>query len=305
VVVETRDKVVGPPRADRPLSAARALFRAARPLQWTKNLLVFAGIVFAAELDDPERWANALLLFVAFCAGSSAAYLVNDVRDAEQDRAHPVKRSRPVASGELAPRVALGAAAALAVLALVLTVPTGAGALAIVACFLVLQAAYTLGLKDVVLIDGLVIAGLFVLRAAAGAVGIDVRLSPWLVLCTGLLALFLALGKRRGELVLVGADLTPGRPVLTGYSLELVDQLLAVVTAATISAYSIYTFTATDSEAMMLTIPFVIFGLFRYLYLMHKHDLGEEPDRLALSDVPILVTVALWVATAAVILVLA
>jgi 4-hydroxybenzoate polyprenyltransferase len=305
VAVEMRDEVVRPRPGAAGRSTVRALLRAGRPLQWTKNLLVFAGIVFAAEVADLHRWGEAFLIFVAFCAGSSAAYLVNDVRDAEQDRAHPVKRSRPVASGELAPRVALGAAAALAVLALVLTVPTGAGALAIVACFLVLQAAYTLGLKDVVLIDGLVIAGLFVLRAAAGAVGIDVRLSPWLVLCTGLLALFLALGKRRGELVLVGADLTPGRPVLTGYSLELVDQLLAVVTAATISAYSIYTFTATDSEAMMLTIPFVIFGLFRYLYLMHKHDLGEEPDRLALSDVPILVTVALWVATAAVILVLA
>jgi 4-hydroxybenzoate polyprenyltransferase len=305
VAVETREEVARPRRFAAGGSTAAALLRAARPLQWTKNLLVFAGIVFAAELDDPERWARALLLFVAFCAGSSAAYLVNDVRDAEQDRAHPVKRTRPVASGALAPRVALAAAAALAVLALLVAAPTGAGALAIVACFLVLQLAYTLGLKDVVLIDGLVIAGLFVLRAAAGAVGIDVRLSPWLVLCTGLLALFLALGKRRGELVLVGADLTPGRPVLTGYSLELVDQLLAVVTAATISAYSIYTFTATDSEAMMLTIPFVIFGLFRYLYLMHKHDLGEEPDRVALSDVPILVTVALWVATAAVILVFA
>jgi 4-hydroxybenzoate polyprenyltransferase len=305
VAVEMRDEVVRPRHAGAGRSTARALLRAGRPLQWTKNLLVFAGIIFAAEVADLQRWGETLLIFVAFCAASSAAYLVNDVRDAEQDRAHPVKRSRPVASGALAPRVALAAAAVLAVLALLVAAPTGAGAFAIVACFLVLQIAYTLGLKDIVLIDGLVIAGLFVLRAAAGAVGIDVRLSPWLVLCTGLLALFLALGKRRGELVLVGADLTPGRPVLTGYSLELVDQLLAVVTAATISAYSIYTFTATDSEAMMLTIPFVIFGLFRYLYLMHKHDLGEEPDRVALSDVPILVTVALWVATAAVILVFA
>jgi 4-hydroxybenzoate polyprenyltransferase len=162
---------------------------------------------------------------------------------------------------------------------------------------------YTVRLKHVVLLDTLVIAALFVLRAAAGAVGIDVRLSPWLVLCSGLLALFLALGKRRGELVMVGAELTPGRPVLEGYSLALVDQLLSIVTAATISAYSIYTFTATESAAMMLTIPFVVFGLFRYLYLMHRHDAGEEPDRIAVTDGPIIATVAVWVATAAVILV--
>ena len=304
VAVETREgrELVPGGRARR--SAVRTFVRAARPLQWTKNLLVFAGIVFAAELGDVGRWIEALLIFAAFCLASSAAYLVNDVHDAVEDRAHPVKRSRPVASGELPARTALVGAAILVLLALAAVVPAGWEAVAFVAAFLLLQAAYTARLKHVVLIDALVIAALFVLRAGAGAVGIDVRLSPWLVLCTGLLALFLALGKRRGELVLVGAELTPGRPVLEGYSLALVDQLVTIVTAATISAYSIYTFTATDSAAMMLTIPFVVFGLFRYLYLVHEHHVGEEPDRVALTDVPILATVALWVATAAVILVL-
>jgi 4-hydroxybenzoate polyprenyltransferase len=302
VAVDMRDERVLAPRSDARSWSWRALVGAARPEQWTKNLLVLAGIIFATELSDVRRWVEALLLFASFCAASSAAYLLNDIRDAPQDRAHPVKRARAIASGAVSTRAAATASIVLALVALALASPTGLGALGIVAVFLGSQAAYTLGLKDVVLIDALVIAWLFVLRAAAGAVGVDVRLSPWLVLCTGLLALFLALGKRRGELVLVGADATPGRPVLSGYSLELVDQLVSIVAAATISAYSIYTFTATDSAAMMLTIPFVVFGLFRYLYLVHRHDLGEEPDRVALTDPPIIGTIALWIATAALIL---
>ena len=280
-----------------------ALVRAARPAQWTKNLLVFAGILFAAKLGDLHRWVEAWLVFGAFSLASSAAYLFNDVRDVEQDRMHPTKRTRPIAAGELSSGVALAAAVVLGLAALGLAVPTGYEAVGLVVGFIALQLAYSFRLKEIVLIDALVISVLFVIRAAAGAVALDVRLSPWLVVCTGLLALFLALGKRRGELLLVGAAETPGRPVLEGYSLPLVDQLVAVVAAATISAYSIYTFTATESEAMMLTIPFVIFGLFRYLYLVHRRELGEEPDRLLLTDRPLLATVALWVATAASILV--
>ena len=274
-------------------------------MQWSKNLLVFAGIVFAVELDDAGRWVESILIFAAFCLASSASYLVNDTRDAADDRAHPIKRTRPVASGELSPTAALTGAAVIAVASILLVVPTGWESVASVGAFLALQAAYSAGLKHLVLVDALAIALLFVIRAVAGAVGIDVRLSPWLVLCSGLLALFLALGKRRGELVLVSRDETVGRRVLDGYSLELVDQLVAIVTAATISAYSIYTFTATDSSAMMLTIPFVVFGLFRYLYLLHERDLGEEPDRVALTDVPIMATVALWIASAGIILALA
>ena len=148
------------------------------------------------------------------------------------------------------------------------------------------------------------IAGLFVIRAAAGAEAVDVRISPWLLVCTALLALFLALAKRRGELVLVGADETPGRPVLEGYSLELVDQLVAIVAASTISAYTLYSFTARDSKAMMGTIPFVVFGMFRYLYLIHRRNLGEEPETVLLTDASLLLTAAGWAATSAVILAL-
>ena len=285
-------------------SPARAALAAMRPRQWPKNLLVFAGIVFAAQLGDPVRWAEALAAFVAYCAVSSAAYLLNDVRDAEQDRLHPVKRQRPIARGELSAKAALILAAALAAGALAIAGWLGPASVAFLVGFAALQVAYSFGLKHVVLVDVFVIAGLFVIRAAAGAAAVDVRISPWLLLCTVLLALFLALAKRRGELVLVGARETPGRPVLEGYSLELVDQLVSVVAASTVIAYSLYTFTARDSKALMVTIPFVIFGIFRYLLLVHRDDLGEEPEQVLLTDVPILVDIALWIVTAGLILAL-
>jgi 4-hydroxybenzoate polyprenyltransferase len=282
--------------------AARAALVAMRPRQWSKNLLLFAGIVFAAKLGDAGRWLEASGAFAAYCAASSAAYLVNDVRDAAADREHPVKRFRPVARGELPASAALRLAAALAVVAVASAAALGPWSLAFMGGFLALQAAYTLHVKHVVLIDVMAIAGLFVIRAAAGARAVDVKISPWLLLCTALLALFLALAKRRGELILVGAAETPGRPVLEGYSLTLVDQLVSVVAASTVIAYSLYTFTARDSKAMMVTIPFVLFGVFRYLLLMQRDSLGEEPENVLLGDLPILATLAGWALTSALIL---
>jgi len=285
-------------------SVLRAAVVALRPRQWSKNLLVFAGIVFAAKLGDAVRWGEAVAAFAAYCALSSAAYLVNDLRDREHDRWHPVKRERPVARGELSTRSAVTLAGVLGAAAVGIAAWLGLPSLGLALGFAGLQLAYSFGLKHVVLVDVFAIGGLFVVRAAAGAEAVDVRISPWLLLCTALLALFLALAKRRGELVLVGARETPGRPVLEGYSLELVDQLVSVVAASTVIAYSLYTFTARDSKALMVTIPFVIFGVFRYLLLVHRDDLGEEPEQVLLTDVPILAAVSLWVATAALILVL-
>ena len=285
-------------------SLPRAVFVALRPRQWTKNLLLFAGIIFAAKLGDLSRWVEAVAAFAAYCAASSASYLVNDVRDAPHDRLHPVKRARPIARGEVAPRLAIVLAVVSLVLAFALVVPLGVASVLFLCGFFVLQAVYTLSLKHIVLLDVMAIAGLFVVRAGAGAAAVDVRISPWLLLCTALLALFLALAKRRGELVLVGADATPGRPVLEGYSLALVDQLITVVAASTVISYCLYTFTARDSKAMMVTIPFVVFGVFRYLLLMHRRDLGEEPEEVLLRDLPILLCIAAWAVTAAVILVL-
>jgi 4-hydroxybenzoate polyprenyltransferase len=280
----------------------RAALVALRPRQWSKNLLLFAGILFAAELGDLVRWVEAATAFTAYCLASSAAYLANDVRDTESDRLHPLKRERPVARGELSRRAALGLAAALAVVALGLAFALGPVSAGLLALFLALQAAYTLSLRNLVLLDVMAIAGLFVVRAAAGAEAVDVRISPWLLLCTALLALFLALAKRRGELVLADQAATPGRAVLSGYSLPLVDQLVTVVVAATIVAYSLYTFGSEHSTALMATIPFVVFGLFRYLLLVHRDDLGEEPEQILLSDRPILAAVALWALTAAAII---
>lgn len=281
----------------RPRTRAGAVVAALRPRQWTKNLLLFAGILFAAQLGDVDRWVAALVAFAAYCAASSAAYLVNDVRDAASDRLHPTKRTRPVAKGELAPSAALVFAASLAGLALVLTAALGVLSLACMVAFLALQAAYSAWLKAVRLVDVLAIAGLFVLRAAAGAIAVDVRISPWLLLCTFLLALFLALAKRRAELRLEGPR---ARPTLAGYSSRVLDGLLALVAGAAIVAYTAYALTAHDSRWLVATVPLVVFGLARYLRLLHGRGLGEEPEAVLVTDLPILLTVAVWAAACAV-----
>jgi len=282
-------------------SGVRAALLSLRPRQWSKNLLLFAGIVFAAKLGDAGRWAEAVAIFLSYCAASSAAYLVNDLRDAAHDRLHPVKRERPIARGELQADRALVLAAMLAAGALAIAAALGFASLLFLLGFIALQLAYTLGLKRIVLVDVFVIAGLFVVRAAAGAAAVDVRISPWLLACTALLALFLGLAKRRGELVLVSADRTPGRPALGGYSLAVVDRLLGVVAAATAAAYGVYAVTA-HSAWMALTVPFVVAGLGRYLVLVHRHDLGEEPEHLLVADRLILGCVAAWAVLSAVIL---
>jgi 4-hydroxybenzoate polyprenyltransferase len=291
--------------AERAVPAARegegrAVVAAMRPRQWTKNLLLFAGILFAAQYDEPTKWIEAFVAFVAYCAASSAAYIVNDVLDADEDRRHPLKRTRPIASGALAPDRALKIAAMLAIFAVAAMSWFGWASVAYVTGFLALQGAYSWRLKQIVLIDVMAIAALFVIRAVAGAEAVDVRISPWLIVCTALLALFLALAKRRAELTVSGPE--GGRGALAGYSFPLVDQLVSIVAACTIVAYSLYTFEAREGSAMMATIPFVVFGIFRYLLLMHREDLGEEPESVLLSDGPILATIALWALTSALIL---
>ena len=280
----------------------RACFAAMRPRQWTKNLLVFAGIIFAAEMGDWRKWLEACVVFAAYCAASSAAYLANDVRDVEHDRLHPVKRLRPIARGELPERVALSLSAALVATALVLAALLGIWSLALVLAFLGLQAAYSLGLKHVVLADVATIAALFVIRAAAGAVAVDVHISAWLLVCTALLALFLALAKRRAEIALVAADATPGRPVLDGYSRDLVDRLLAAIAVSTVLVYAAYTLTAGTSKWMAMTIPFVAFGIGRYVLLVRGRGAGEEPEEVLLRDAPLLAAIVAWTATCAAIL---
>ncbi len=278
-------------------SAVRAALVSLRPRQWTKNLLVFAGIVFAGRLGDAASWSAAITAFAAYCAASSAAYLVNDLRDVRADRAHPIKRRRPIARGELHPRRAAALAASLAVAALVLAAALGPASALLALAFLALQALYTGRLRDVVLVDVIAIAGLFVIRAAAGAVAVDVRLSPWLLVCTGLLALLVALGKRRAEVVTAGASAT--RSTLARYPLPVLDQLLAAIAAATIAVYAIYTVAGRDSRALMVTIPLVVYGVLRYLLLVHRRGAGEDPENILLSDTPTVLTVVAWAVTCA------
>ena len=283
-------------------SKLRASLAAMRPRQWTKNLLVFAGIVFAAEIDDWQKWVAASVCFVAYCAGSSAAYLANDVRDVGLDRLHPVKRMRPIARGELSERGALSLALGLVATAIVISALLGVWSFVLVLVFLGLQAAYSLGLKHLVLLDVGTIAALFVVRAAAGAVAVDVRISPWLLVCTALLALFLALSKRRAEISLVATRATPGRPVLDGYSQELVDRLVNALAIATVLVYAAYTLIAGNSRWMAVTIPFVAFGIGRYVWLVRGRGAGEEPEEVLLRDAPLLAAIVVWTAACAAIL---
>ena len=286
--------------AARERPAAAALIVAMRPRQWLKNLLLFAGLVFAAELGDGSRWLRALVAFALYCAASSAAYLVNDVRDAEADRAHPTKRLRPVASGELSATHALAAAAILTVLAILAAAALGRDSLLLMLAFLALQILYSTWLKHIVLVDVLAIAALFVIRAAAGAVAIDVVVSGWLLVCTGLLALFLALNKRRGELA-DGGD-GSSRPVLHRYDLRLLDRLVLGVGAATLLVYAAYAVSGPRPELFPLTIVPVAFGLVRYVFLVRRRAAGQEPEKVLVGDPPILVAALVWAVLAAVLL---
>ena len=281
---------------------ANAALAAVRPRQWTKNALLFAGLVFAGKTGDGRAWLGATTAFVAYCSISSAAYLVNDVRDRGADSVHPVKRLRPVATGALPVRAALTLACGLALIGITLGAALGLVSLLLVLGFLTVQCAYTLVLKRVPFIDVSTIAGLFVLRATAGAVAVHVSVSNWLLVCTALLALFLGFAKRRGELVLVEAGRAPGRDALRGYSFRLVEALVRATALIAVLAYVGYAATARTSPEMLLTVPFVAFGVLRYLHLVRRRGVGEEPENVLLRDAPILCAVALWVSTAAALL---
>jgi 4-hydroxybenzoate polyprenyltransferase len=289
-------------RDGRPSTSPGVLAGALRVRQWTKNLLLFAGLLFASKLGDPHRWGEAFLAFFVYCAASSSAYLVNDVRDVERDRLHPTKRLRPVARGFFAPSFAITLSTVLAAAALGGATILGLRSIVLAAVFLIVQLAYSFALKRVVGIDVATIALLFAIRAAAGAEAIHVRVSPWLIACTALLALFLALAKRRGELRLVDARRGSARTVLSRYSLAVLDRLLVTLGVTTAVAYGAYAFGARHSPEVGLTIPFVVFGLGRYLHLIRRDGVGEAPEEVLLTDVPIVLSLACWAVTAAVVL---
>jgi 4-hydroxybenzoate polyprenyltransferase len=293
------------PVAGRPL--ASSLVRSLRPEQWTKNLIIFGGLLFGQRLFDLHSVLYATAAFAVFCALSGVVYLLNDVADREADRRHPLKKHRPIASGGLAVPAALIAACVIVVLALAaafsLRPQFGFFALGYVA----LLVFYSGPLKHVVIIDVLTIAIGFVLRAAAGAVVIDVPISNWLLFVTILGALFLALSKRRHELVLLADEAISHRPILQEYTPYLLDQMIAVVTASTLVAYAFYTINPETVEKfhtthLGLTLPFLLYGIFRYLYLVHQREGGGSPAEMLLNDRPLLVCVALWALAVALII---
>jgi 4-hydroxybenzoate polyprenyltransferase len=278
-------------------NTAIALLRELRPKQWTKNLLVLAGLVFSYNLRESGAIWKTFAAFLIFCAVSSASYVINDLADLEQDRRHPRKRLRPIASGAISEGAGWVIAAVLLLVSLPVAWVLSRTFFGVVVVYFAIVQMYSYRLKHVVLLDVFAIAAGFVLRAVAGAVVIPVRLSPWLLLCTMLAALFLALAKRRHELVLLEEGAASHRRILDEYSTLFLDQMIVTVTSATVIAYSIYTFSAgtlPDDQSMMLTIPFVLYGLFRYLYLIYQRNEGGSPETLLLRDVPLLITVLLW-----------
>jgi 4-hydroxybenzoate polyprenyltransferase len=283
-----------------PRPAVSNLLLSLRPDQWTKNLVVFAALIFARRLFDPASVAAAFEAFVIFCFLSGVVYLVNDVMDRESDRRHPLKRRRPIAAGDLPVRTALTAAGVLCAVSLAAAFTLGWRFGAVAAVYVSLLVLYSGPLRHLVIIDVLTVAIGFVLRAVAGAVAIDVLISRWLFVCTILLALFIVLAKRRHELVLLGDDAISHRAILGEYTPYLLDQMMVIVAASTLIAYIFYaisddTAAKFDTEWLGLTIPFPLYGIFRYLYLVHQREGGGSPSDLLLHDRPMLACVMLWV----------
>jgi 4-hydroxybenzoate polyprenyltransferase len=270
-----------------------------RPDQWTKNLLVFAGLLFGQRLFDAPSAERAAGAFAVFCALSGVVYLINDIADRDTDRQHPLKSRRPIASGTIGVGLAASVAASLGAAALAGAFAIGGRFAAVAIAYLALQVLYSAVFKHMVILDVLMIAIGFVLRAVAGAVAVDVEISHWLLVCTIFLALFIALAKRRHELVLLADGAVGHRRILGEYSPYLLDQMISVVTATTLVAYVFYTISPETEQKfgthwLGLTIPFPLYGIFRYLYLVHRREGGGSPAELLITDRPLLVCVALW-----------
>jgi 4-hydroxybenzoate polyprenyltransferase len=277
----------------------RGLIRTMRPTQWSKNGFAFAGILFDKQLTDPEPFARVMTTFILLCLVASSIYIINDLVDIDRDRLHPKKRYRPLPSGQLPIRWAVVIAITFPVVALAVSLFLSTALTAVLAGYLVLHIAYSFWLKNVVIIDVFAIAAGFILRLVAGIVVIDVaNFSPWLYICAGLLALFLAIGKRRQELILMAADAVDYRAAYKDYNMPLLDDMLRMVTTGSVLTYMLYTIEAptirSNGYRMMLTIPFVVYGVFRYLYLIHVRGKGSAPDELLFEDWPLLGAVVLW-----------
>ncbi len=283
------------------IKTARAFIQEIRVRQWTKNLVVLAGVVFSLQAGLSNQMPRAILAFFSFCLLSSSGYLLNDLKDLESDRLHPRKKMRPLASGQLSPLICRVMLVVFLIAGLGISFHLSRNLALIALAYLCLSIAYTLYIKKIVLLDIMAIAIGFVLRAVAGVVALDPspELSPWLLVCTLFLALFIGVGKRRHERITLSENAALHRQTLAEYSPELLDQLVPVVTGSTLLAYSLYTITPTSGlhgapEKMIITIPFVVYGIFRYLYLVYQKGRGGAPSEILLTDLPLLINVALW-----------
>jgi 4-hydroxybenzoate polyprenyltransferase len=274
------------------------LLKTMRPKQWPKNVFIFTALVFDEKLFTPAPLIRTIAAFILFCLTSSAVYLINDVADIEKDRQHPTKRLRPLPAGQLKPSVAITAGVLIPLVTLPLSFLLDLRFGLVILAYFLTMIAYSFALKNMIILDVLTVAAGFVLRVAAGAIVVDVeRFSPWLYICATLVALFIGFSRRRHELILLAENANEHRASLNEYSLPLLDQMIAVVTSATVIAYSLYTFSAPNlpsNHAMMLTIPFVLYGIFRYLYLIHIENKGGTPEEIFLSDLPLIIALGLW-----------
>ena len=283
------------------------LLRSLRPAQWTKNFFVFAGIVFSLNFFEVSLLIKVVCAFIIFCFLSSSVYLINDIKDAESDRKHPTKRFRPIASGRLSLPLALITAVILALLSLTAAFYLNFSFAMAALSYFVLMILYTFSLRDIVILDVFSIAAGFVLRAVAGVVLITVELSPWLIICTILLALFIALGKWRHELVTLSETAVEHRKILDEYNPQLLDQLISAVAGSTVITYALYTLwpetiAKFGTHNLVYSIPFVLYGIFRYLYLIYKKEKGGKPEEILLSDIPLLIDIILWISALMVII---
>ena len=277
----------------------KGILISARPHHWVKNLIVFAALIFAKEYTHSQKIGFAIIAFAAFCLASSAVYLINDIFDRENDKKHPIKSKRPIASGKVPTSAAMATAAFLLIGGIILAILVNSGTLIMLLAYVALNLAYSALLKHLVIIDVMTIAAGFVLKAVAGGLAISVPISAWLLVCTTLLALFMGFGKRRHELTLLSSDASSHRRALENYSVGFLDQMISVVTSSTVVAYAFYTLSPEIEERfgtkwLSLTIPFVLYGIFRYLYLIFHKDEGGSPTKLLLTDPPLILCVLLW-----------
>jgi len=284
-----------------------ALIAAMRPKQWTKNLVIFAGLVFSQNFFHLGFLKVSVLAFIAFCLNASSVYIINDIKDLEQDRLHPVKKFRPLPAGRISTRQAAFLSVILAVISLALAFWLNLHYGALLALYWVMMIVYSFALKHVVIVDIMIISAGFIIRAISGAVVLDVMISRWLLACAIFLSLFLILAKRRNEIVELGANASEHRAILDEYGERFLDQMIAVVTACTVISYVLYTLDPGTVQKfhtanLILTVPFVIYGIFRYLYLVYQKNMGGRPEMILLADRPLLLSVFLWVAVSVFIL---